>query len=98
MDKEEIRVRDLYDVCEALTEHSHDIWVTNRLAKKTKSNVGLIFLAGVILGIFHELRIKNLEARMDDTYESTKMQEQLDIQEEKILQLELELEDLKKKE
>lgn len=94
----EVHVRDLYDVCNALTDLSRDIWKTNKFARKTKNEVGLIFVAGVILGIVNELRIKNLEARMNDTYESTKMQDQLDAQEEKILQLEMELEDLKKKE
>lgn len=94
----EVRVRDLQDVCDALTEHSRNIYFTNKLAKKTKGNVGLIFLIGVAIGVFHELRIRNIESRIDNTYENTKMQDQLDAQEEKILQLEMELEDLKQKE
>ena len=94
----EVIVRSVDDICDALSEHSRDIFFTNKLAKKTKGSVGLIFVIGMAIGIWHELRIKNLEAQMNDTYEETKMREQLESQEEKILQLELELEDLKKKE
>jgi hypothetical protein len=60
-----------------------------------------MFTGGVIFAGLLELQIKNLEQRMNDQKEIAdvkEMQSQLDAQEEKILQLELELEDLRKKE
>lgn len=94
----EVRVRDLMDVCDSLTSLSSDIHCIYRKAKNTNTKTGLLFIAGLIFGVITQMQIRNMEQRLNDTYENTKVQDQLDAQEKKILQLELELEDLRKKE
>jgi DNA-binding NarL/FixJ family response regulator len=94
-------ISSINDICDALNELYNGIVITDRHFKKLRSKVSLMFTGGVIFAGLLELQIKNLEQRMNDQKEIAdvkEMQSQLDAQEEKILQLELELEDLRKKE
>jgi hypothetical protein len=96
-DKEmkQVRIRDIYDVCDALNELDQGINTNTKKIKGTKKGIGLVFLAGLIFGAYTEMRIRNMELRMNDQFENQKLQDQLDSQEQKILQLEIELDELK---
>lgn len=98
MKREMIPIGSLEDICRVFDDHWENIRLLKTSARKTRTGLTIAFVSGLIFGIFAELRIRNLEHRMDHTYETTSMQNQLDLQEQKILQLELELEELKKKE
>lgn len=94
-------ISNINDICDALNELYNAIMITDRHFKKLRGKTNLMFAGGLIFAGLLELQIKNLEQRMNDQKEITdvkEMQSQLDEQEEKILQLELELEDLRKKE
>lgn len=96
--KEIVTIESIGDICDAFNEHWNLICNLKKSVKKTKAGLALVFVSGLIFGIAAELRIRNIQHRMDHTYETNSMQDQLDLQEQKILQLELELEELKKKE
>lgn len=67
-------------------------------SNKVKRNVGLLLLSSLVFNGYLLLKLKNLEIRLDDRKEQRDIQDQLDSTEKKLLQLELELEDLRKKE
>lgn len=96
--KETVTIGSLGDICEVFNEHWSIMCNIKKSMKKTKTGLRLAFVSGLIFGIVTELRIREIQKHLDCTKETNSMQDQLDAQEQKILQLELELEELKKKE
>lgn len=96
--KEIVTIGNLEDICDAFNEHWNLICNLKKSVKRSKTGLRLVFLSGLIFGIITELRIREIQKHLDCTKEANSMQDQLDAQEQKILQLELELEELKKKE
>ena len=94
---------------EKLKTFGNSLYIINSIDKLEKSNAnlrkrtvrcarGCLFSTIGLLGlhIFLAMEVRDMKLRLDDRQENARLQEQLDAQEEKILQLELELEDLKK--